>query len=280
MRNNEERLGTNIQKQDAVVPPQENSLGLNFIVPTEFVDLPSKGRFYPEGHPLRNKDTIEIKQMTAKEEDLLTSKSLLKKGVAIDKMIESLVIDKSIDVDSLSIEDRSAIVISARITGYGAEYATTITCPSCEAKVKYSFDLEEKLPKDDDEPEFDPPVNEYGHFDIELPLTKWKVTCRALIGKDEKTLFRLSEMKKKSSNDSFLMDQLKLMIVAIQDISDLKTIDLAIENMPAGDSKHLRRMYKAIVRPFDMRQMFICDKCEYETDLEVPLTADFFWLKS
>ncbi len=282
MRNNEERLGGKIQKDDSLPPITQNvdrGLNLNFVVPTEFVELPSRGRFYSSDHPLRNKTTIEIKQMTAKEEDLLTSKSLLKKGIALDKVIESLVVDKSIEVDSLTAEDRSAIVVAARISGYGPEYVTSITCPSCETKVKYSFDLNTKLPKDDDEPEFDPPVDDNGYFEIELPITKWIVKCRALDGRDEKTLLRINEIKKKSLNDSILMSQLKLMIVSVQDLFDDETISLALEKMPAGDSRYLRKMYQAIVRSVDMRQNFVCEKCEYETDLEVPLNADFFWIK-
>ena len=142
MRNNEERSGA--REVAAETPPQAQMANpLSFVVPTEFVDLPTKGRFYPEGHPLHNVEEIEIKFMTAKEEDILTSRSLLKKGVAIEKMLQNLVMDKSIDVESLFVGDRNAILVAARISGYGPEYKTSITCPACATTQTYEFDLQE-----------------------------------------------------------------------------------------------------------------------------------------
>ena len=103
----------------------------SFIVPTELVDLPSKGAYYPEGHPLHGSETIEIKQMTAKEEDMLTSRTLLKKGVALERVLESIILNKAIHPDSLLVGDRNALIIAARVSAYGNEYNTTVTCPEC-----------------------------------------------------------------------------------------------------------------------------------------------------
>lgn len=281
MRNNEERLGVQKQLQDASpLPEQFNTKGdLNFIVPTEYVELPSKGKFYRQGHPLHNQEVVEIRQMTAKEEDILTSKSLLKKGVAIDKLIESVLVNKQINPDLLTIEDRNAIIISARIHGYGPEYATSVACPACNQKSKFTFDLSQKVERDDEEEFNDYSLNLDGNFELELPSTKWKVVCRALNGKDEKATLKMAEAKKKTGNDSFLIDQLLLMIVSIQGVSDLDTLERAIEAMPASDSRFLRRAYSKIVKPFDMTQRFVCSSCEHEADVEVPLSADFFWFK-
>ena len=110
--------------------PTQQTGQLNFVLPTEFVELPSKGKFYKEGHPLRNQQTVEIKQMTAKEEDILTSQSLLKQGVAIDRFIQSILV-QDIDVDSLLVGDKNAILIAARMSGYGDTYETGVTCPAC-----------------------------------------------------------------------------------------------------------------------------------------------------
>ena len=96
---------------------EEGSGLLSFVAPTEFVNLPSQGKFYPPEHPLHNKDVVEIKYMTAKHEDILTSQTLLRKGVAIDRLIENLIIDKSIKLDSLLLGDKNAITIAARKTG-------------------------------------------------------------------------------------------------------------------------------------------------------------------
>lgn len=283
MRNNSERLGANQEAQGADPLPQtqagtEQALPLNFIVPTEHVGLPSKGKFYPPNHPLHNQQTIEIRQMTAKEEDILTSRNLLKKGLALDKLIQSLVVDKKINCDTLTLEDRSAIILSARISAYGPEYLTTVTCPECNEKSKNKFDLLEKL--DSVETFEDPVVDATGYFDITLPMTKWTVKCRALNGFDEKALVRLNEAKKNvSDGDSILIEQFKMYIVSINGSTDKAVVLNAINSMPARDSKYLRNTYQQNIRGIDMRHTFNCSKCEYEGELEVPLTADFFWFK-
>lgn len=286
MRNNEERFGAKPEMQDSTPVPQifqqqeQTNLNLNFVVPTEFVELPSKGRFYPAGHPLHGKDVIEIRQMTAKEEDILTSKSLLKKGVALDKLIESIVVDKNIKQNTLTVEDRNAIIVSARIAAYGADYSTTVTCPSCTQKSKYSFNLTEAIIDDTQNEEQSATVDENGFFTIELQSTKWKIVCKALNGNDEKMLMNLMEAKKKStSNDSMLLDQLKLMVVSVEGITDRGLIERALNAMPAKDSRFLRSKYQQVVKSINLVRPFVCSSCSYEADLEVPLNADFFWFK-
>ena len=111
-----------------------------------------------------------------------------------------------------------------------------------------------------------------------MPITKWKLVCRALNGKDEKATVKANEVKKNTS-DSFLIEQLKMMIVSIEGVSDREQISQAINVMPAGDSRYLRKRYTEVVKPFKIVQNFACSKCDYEADMEVPLSADFFWFK-
>lgn len=287
MRNNEERFGANVVRQDAVIPQQlqqENSSNataapLNFIVPTEFVSLPSKGQFYPANHPLHGKESVEIKQMTAKEEDILSSRNLLKKGVALDKLIQSLVVDKNINTDSITIEDRNAIIVSSRISAYGSEYLTSVTCPSCNTKSKYKFDLLEKLDAIEEQT-FATSVDASGLFTVVLPATKWSIKCRALNGYDEKHIMRLTEAKKNSSDgDSLLLEQLKMTVVSINNVEDKAQIAEALSVLPAKDAKYLRSTYQDTVKGVDMRQKYSCNSCDFQTEMEVPLTADFFWFK-
>lgn len=288
MRNNEERLGAPMQRQDPDTllqqqlqqTPNLGAMPLSFVTPTEFVALPSKGKFYPQHHPLHGKDSIEIKQMTAKEEDILTSRSLLKKGVALDRLIQSLVLDQTINTDSLTIEDRSAIVIAARISAYGPDYATTVTCPSCGEKNKTKFNLLEKLEKQEEEKQL-LPVDENGYFTVALPNTKWNLVCRALNGYDEKEMSRNDSTKKKNElgGDSLLMQQLKFMTVSVQGVDDKPTIEKALSVLPAADSKYLRKVYADNVESVDLNHSFNCKSCDVSTELEVPLTADFFWFK-
>ena len=119
MRNNERRLGPKTTKGDDA--PVAAVSQMAFAVPTKFVELPSEGEFYPKDHPLYKQKTVEIKFMTAKEEDILSSQALLKNGLAIDRFLESILV-QDIDPKSLFVGDRGAILIAARISGYGTEY--------------------------------------------------------------------------------------------------------------------------------------------------------------
>ena len=149
MSRNKNRVG-GTQPEDANPPPQQlmddgdsPTSGFSFVVPTEFVELPSKGRFYDESHPLHGSETLEIRHMTAKEEDILTSRALLKQGVALDRVIQSLIVDQSVKADHLLVGDRNALIIATRIAGYGSEYSTQVACPACGTAQDYSFYLHE-----------------------------------------------------------------------------------------------------------------------------------------
>ena len=93
--------------------------------PTEVVDLPSQGLLYPKDSPLSS-GTIEIKYMTAREEDILTSANLIKKGIVIDKLLEALIVDKSIKLDDMLLGDKNAILIASRILAYGKDYEVEV----------------------------------------------------------------------------------------------------------------------------------------------------------
>ena len=137
-------MGVDSTPQQAEAPINQmvnNEQPFSFVVPTEFVELPSKGRFYPPGHPLHNQEIIEIKQMTAKEEDILTSRTLLKKGVALDRVIRRLICDKSIDPQTLILGDKNALVIATRVSAYGNIYTTEVSCPACGHNQHHNFDF-------------------------------------------------------------------------------------------------------------------------------------------
>lgn len=267
---------------DTATPPpqtQAENTGFSFVVPTEFVNLPSKGRFYPENHPLHNQETIEIKQMTAKEEDMLSSRALLKSGVAIDRVLQSLVMNKSIKVDSLLVGDRNALLIAARVSGYGEDYETSINCPACSANQKHSFNLLELqnvgLNPDESHNITD---NGDGTFTTVLPRSNATVDFRLLNGRDEKVLVDLAENNRKRKRaDSLITSQLKMLLVSVNGETNRATVEQVAENIPSIDARHLRNCYKEIAPNVDMTQFFECQECGHEQELEVPLTADFFW---
>ena len=117
---------------------------LHFVAPTEFVALPSKGTVYKEFHPLHNQETIEIRYMTAKDEDILSSRTLLKKGIAVERFMQNIIVDKKIKVEDMVVGDRNAVLIAARVSGYGSDYSTSLTCPNCNTKSEFTFDLTRK----------------------------------------------------------------------------------------------------------------------------------------
>jgi hypothetical protein len=280
---NKERLG-GVQQPDTSPPPQmtqaaSEGSGFSFVVPTEIIELPSKGRYYPEGHVLHGEDNIEIRQMTAKEEDMLTSKTLLKKGIALDRVISSLIVDKRINPDSLLVGDRNALVIAARVTGYGSEYITQVTCPSCEEKQDYKFDLNAvNIYEGGRLEDLEVTTNEDGTFDVVLPRIKVRVTFKLLTGRDEKSVISgIESDRKRKMHERNVTRQLVNIIAGVNGDSSQEAINYLVQNIPSSDSRHLRLAYKLVAPNIDLTQHFECIECDFEQDMEVPLTADFFW---
>tara|TARA_R110001583_G_scaffold30104_8_gene104396 strand:- start:1344 stop:2195 length:852 start_codon:yes stop_codon:yes gene_type:complete len=278
-RNNEDRLGI---KDEGQTPPilttSDSTSPLQFVAPTEFVDLPTQGKFYPEGHPLHNKETVEIRYMTAKDEDILTSKTLLKKGVAVDRMLANILVDKNIKIEDLFVGDKNAIIIAARISGYGPEYKTNVTCPSCGATAENEFDLNDILEKGTAEPYNDIQIEADGTFNITLPKTKVVAQCRLVSGKDEKRLEAVAAKRKKHGlPENTLTELVKTLIVSLNGESERKVVEGFVDQMPALDSKFLRAAYNRVVPNVDMKHVYGCESCGVETSLDMPFSVSFFW---
>ena len=252
---------------------------LPFVTPTQFIDLPSQGRFYGENHPLHNQDTVEIHYMTARDEDILTSQTLLKKGVAMERFLENILVNKKIKPDKLVIGDRNAILVGARITGYGSDYTTQVVCGNCASKVTHSFDLNEmKVYNGDNLKDVKVTPTDDGTFLTTLPLTKLEAELRLMTGADEASIAQqVSNNKKKKALESNLTTQLARSIVSLAGETDKNIIKKFIEVMPAYDSRHLRSVYRSIMPTIDLTQDFECPECATEQKMEVPFTVDFFW---
>ena len=277
-RNNQERLGAR-QSADSVpsVGPSENTF--SFATPTEFVELPTGGKHYPEGHPLHSQEHVEIRYMTAKDEDILSSKTLLRKGIAIERLIQNIFVDKSIDTNTLYIGDKNAILVATRITGYGAEYKTRTTCPACTTTADFEYNLSElNVYKGEDWEDYAIKNHTDDRYIITLPQTKVDVEVRLLTSKDEIYLSGLiASKKKKNLPESNLTDQLKMMIVSVNGHADQKSIQAFINGLPARDSRYLRTAYEKVVPNVDMTQLFSCGSCGFEQEVSMPFTAAFFW---
>ena len=289
MRNNEDRVGAKPSHDPPpgpTAPAESAGDPLSFVVPTEFVELPTKGAFYPEGHPLHNQECIEIKFMTAKEEDILTSRTLLKKGIAIERLLQNLIADKRIKTQDLFVGDRNAILVAARCSGYGPEYKASVTCPACGANEKHEFNLENKklsgfLENNHVLQDTGVVYNEQERtFSLTLPKTKVEVELKLLTGHDERKMADLSERKRKAKKqENVLTDQLKTYVVSVNGETNPQIISRFIESLPVLDSRELRTVYSNIVPNIDMSQEFLCSSCDYQETLEVPFTAEFFWPK-
>ena len=254
----------------------------SWTVPTEFIELPSAGKFYPPGHPLQGQETLELRYMTAKEEDILTDRSLLKKGVAIDRALQNLIVDSRVKVNDLLMGDKNALLVAARVTGYGAEYVTNVTCPSCQNVDEHQFDLQNLSFVDVETAmvEHDVHLTDRNTFVLTLPVSKAQIECRMLTGQDETAIAKIATRSAKSNNGpGLLTTQLGKTIVSINGDPNPVQIGILATTMPARDSRYVRKVLASVVPNIDMTQEYSCTNCDYTADLEVPLTADFFWPK-
>ena len=217
--------------------------------------------------------------MTAKDEDILSSKTLIQKGVALDRLIKSVLVDRSIDVSTLYVGDKNAILIAARITGYGEKYKAKTTCPACLSRMDFEYDLSEiKIKHGEDWGEYDIARHTEDRFIITLPHSKVVTEVRLLTSRDEDYLSELRvNKKKKNLPESNLTDQLRMIVCSVNGHSDPKSLQAFVEGLPARDSRYLRAAYERIVPNVDLTQEFSCGSCGNVQEVTVPLTAQFFW---
>jgi len=281
-RNNQGRSGAPHQAEAPSPPPpvmqNREDAFLSFVTPTEFIDLPSKGLLYPEDSALRGIETLEIRHMTAKEEDILTSEALLRKGLAVERVLQSVLVDQTIKVDDLLIGDKNALIVGARISGFGPEYHTSVACPNCTGIIETQFDLETVVPKTVDELPAGVTATNTNTFSFTLPTTGFTIEVKLLTGRDERLFAEKAEKRKKMKLPSTITtDLLKTIIVSIEGREDDTTIDKAVGLLPIKDSTYLKKTYEALIPNVDLTHDFTCSACSYDGRVNVPLTADFFW---
>ena len=245
-------------------------------IPAEQIPIPSGGRVYSSDSPLYNRETVEIRPMTAREEDILTSKALIKKGTVITELIRSCLIDKSIDPDDMIVGDRNAVMTALRITGYGADYTVDVECPACGERSRQEFDLSELPLK---RLGTDPSSEGENTFEFTLPYTKKAVKFRFLTGRDETQISKMQDRKKKHSftKDNLITTRYKHQIISIAGITDKVKIEFFIKNMPAKDSRALRKFMDDNEPGVEMKSWMDCPSCMETSEVRLPLGASFFW---
>jgi len=236
-----------------------------FKFPTEEVELPSKGLLYPEGHPLKS-GKIEIKYMTAKEEDILSNQSYIQKGVVLDKLLESVIINKEIKLKDLLIGDKNAVLIATRILGYGKNYSFNY------GGERKDVDLTELDNKPFDESYVIDGKNE---FAFTLPHSNTPITFKVLDGHDEdKIEAELKGLRKlQKDNVPELTTRLKHIITSVNGEEDKKSIREFVDGyLLARDSRALREHISQVQPDVDMT--ITLDGGE---EVDVPLGLNFFW---
>jgi len=242
--------------------------------PTEVIDLPSKGLVYPEDSPLSS-GQITIKYMTAKEEDILASQNLIKKGVVLDKLFESIIID-DIDINDIIIGDKNAILIATRILGYGNEYNAEVTDPFSLERQNVTIDLSQVKVKEVDESV----LNRENRYKFTLEKTQKDIEFKLLthgdeleINKDLQALARLT----KNAGSKEVTTRLRHMIVSVDGKEERKTINELAENLVSQDSKALRNYVNSISPDLELKFQFESDITGEMEALDIPFGIDFFY---
>lgn len=239
-----------------------------FKLPTETVELPSKGLIYPEGHPLAS-GTVEMKYMTAREEDILTNQNYIKKGVVIDKLLQSL-ITSDISYDDLLVGDKNAIMIAARILSYGKDYEFNL------GNGLQSVDLSLFENKEVDESLYTRGQNE---FTFQLPVTDNVVTFKLLTHGDEKKIEQEVKGLQKINKDNITeaTTRLKHMITSINGSSDRKDIREFVDyGLLAKDARALREEYVRVSPDIDLTVTYE-DVDGVDKEATLPIGINFFW---
>lgn len=245
-----------------------------FRFPTEVIDLPSKGLVYPESSPLSS-GTIELKYMSAKEEDILTNQNFIQKGVVIDKLLQSMIVDKKINYNELILGDKNAILVAARILGYGAEYDVEVS-DKYGKKIPVKINLSQLENKPVKEELFTRGKNE---FNFILPQSKITVTFKLLTHSDEINIDKeIQGLKKAFPNDSFeITTRLKHQIIAINGDTRAENVRYFVDNMLLTDSRALRKYINEIMPDLNMTFSYEDSKGDAVEGVSIPMNINFLW---
>jgi len=242
--------------------------------PTEVIDLPSGGKVYGKESPLAE-GKLEIKYMTTKEEDILMSENLIKKGVVIDKLLDSLIVTKGVKQEHLVLGDKNAVLVACRILAYGPEYTCEVTNPkNPDQQVEHTFDLSQCPFKTISE-DVDYSDNS---FDFITPIGKTKIKFKLLTGVEEKQIEKDIEQTKKFGYNAEISTRLRYTITEVDGDNKPETITAFSQNMLARDSVALRNYIQDISPDIDLTSEI--EIGGEPVSVSIPLTVGFFWPQS
>lgn len=278
MSNEQQKSGSQQPPQPPQPPKKDDgfkTFGLN---------LPSAGSLYPDDHPVRQSGgTVEIRQMTAKDEDVLNNRQLLKTRSSVDTLLQRCIVSpQGLDVNSLVLGDKSLITVVLRINSLGEDYQVNLSCPKCGEMAKnetYNLSTVRIVRVNEEGVAKEVGVNQ---FLINLPMSKADVVLRILNGHDEKEIDGFAENIRRQKLDNLSETEFRLMkqIVRVNGSEDPGDIKKFISMMPLGDSKHIKKMYDKISPDVEMIEKdWLCPNpmCGEVSDVIVPVGTGFFW---
>lgn len=215
--------------------------------------------------------------MTAADEDILTSRSLLRSGKAIDAVLQNCIVEKRINAEQLISGDKNALVTFLRVSGYGPEYSVEISCPSCGEESKYDFDLSQLEMKTLDIEPVEPGEN---RFPFTLPSMGAEIEFKFLNSAEEKEISDAQDKLKKTTRspvDRNVTTRLKNTIISVQGNTDHTYINQFVDSLNVRDSRAIRKYMEDNTPDIDMKQEFNCVHCGHRGEVEIPITVGFFW---
>lgn len=261
---------------------------ISFEYPTELVQLPSGGLTY--NGSMSGLSSVQLRQMTSKDENILMNKALIKNGTVITELLKSVIVDSErIDFGQLLSGDRQALFLACRIMSYDGAYRPKIQCPTCQHPQVHEVDLGKVEVKPLDLSKVTQVSPETNEFYFTLPATKIRIKYKYLTVADEEAIAKDTEMKKKAGiavESAVVTNKLIQNIVAIESpttdggfmwIVDKNNIRRFVEAMPAKDSRALRTFLDKTEPGMDFTHPFTCSNCEYTEVIGIALDATFFW---
>ena len=287
----EEQVSTDINPQEIESNPAEYARKVaaqkateydqmaGFSVPRDYVMLPSKGRIYPPDSPLHNLEEIEVRHLTAADEDILTSRALLRSGKAIDTMLSNVLLNKSININDFISGDKNAILTFLRITGYGPDYDVEVDCPECNETIKHQFDLTKLTMRFLD---VDPISAGQNRFEFILP-SGIRIEFKLLNSAEDQKIADEQEKLKRTTNSPLeknVTTKYKHQIISVDDKEDQTFINNFVDTMNLRDSRAFRTYLDEVEPDVNMNQDFKCRVCGHSEEVEIPVTVGFFWPES
>jgi len=235
----------------------------------EIVKLPSKGLFYKNGI-----SEVNVEYMTSKDEDLLTTPSLIENGTVLDILLKRKIKTKGIVPDDLLAGDRNAIILFLRSSSYGPEYSVQVPDPRTNVSFKTKVDLLKlRYKKVKGQPDGE------GYFSVKIPMRKKTVKFRLLTSGEETMLFNQAEAHKEAYNqefNEFTTNKLKSHIVNINEKTDRTYIGKFVDAMPALDALTIRKKIIDVSPDVDMDYEFKA-KDGYKFKAQLTVGIDFFF---